>query len=463
MSAQLDDTDRASSRRLPAPLGRRRLLGRRIRAQLTWSGLYAAASYVRGALWVVPLVAIALVIVLAPLIRTLDESLGWQLTALDVEGAQALFQTVTTLTLSFLVFTFGSLLVAIQVAGGQLTPRIIATALLRDNVVRYSVGLYVFTLVFAVTALNRLHGHVYHLVTLSVIVLGVVCMTNFLFLIDYAARLLRPVSVCARIGDTGVEVIDQMYPEPFGEPEEDYGPTTQGPHAREMVHMGASRVVVAVDVPTLIAEARRLGGVIELAPQVGDFLAYGEVVFRLHGGAAAAADHTLEASVALGAERTLEQDPIFAFRILVDIALKALSPAINDPTTGVLAIDQVHRLLRYVGQRRLRADAIRDTDGEARLILRTPDWEDFVQISCREIRACGANNLQIARRMMAMLDDLMRLLPPARHPALELERTLFDRAFVAAYPFPEDLALARAADIQGLGGSRREGAPRVRP
>ncbi|HET7402654.1 MAG TPA: DUF2254 domain-containing protein [Usitatibacter sp.] len=463
MSAQLDDTDRASSRRLPAPLGRRRLLGRRIRAQLTWSGLYAAASYVRGALWVVPLVAIALVIVLAPLIRTLDESLGWQLTALDVEGAQALFQTVTTLTLSFLVFTFGSLLVAIQVAGGQLTPRIIATALLRDNVVRYSVGLYVFTLVFAVTALNRLHGHVYHLVTLSVIVLGVVCMTNFLFLIDYAARLLRPVSVCARIGDTGVEVIDQMYPEPFGEPEEDYGPTTQGPHAREMVHMGASRVVVAVDVPTLIAEARRLGGVIELAPQVGDFLAYGEVVFRLHGGAAAAADHTLEASVALGAERTLEQDPIFAFRILVDIALKALSPAINDPTTGVLAIDQVHRLLRYVGQRRLRADAIRDTDGEARLILRTPDWEDFVQISCREIRACGANNLQIARRMMAMLDDLMRLLPPARHPALELERTLFDRAFVAAYPFPEDLALARAADIQGLGGSRREGAPRLRP
>ncbi|HWH41524.1 MAG TPA: DUF2254 domain-containing protein [Usitatibacter sp.] len=460
MSAQLDETDRASSRRLPPPLGGRRLR-HRIRAQLTWSGLYAAASYVRGALWVVPLVAIALVMVLAPLLRVLDGWLDWQLTALDVEGAQALFQTVTTLTLSFLVFTFGSLLVAIQIAGGQLTPRIIATALLRDNVVRYSVGLYVFTLVFAVTSLNRLHGHVFHLVTLSVIVLGVLCMSNFLFLIDYAARLLRPVSVCARIGDTGVEVIDQMYPEPCGEPEDDYGPTTHGPHAREVVHMGASRVVVAVDVPTLVAEARRLGGVIELAPQVGDFLAYGEVIFRLHGGAAAVADHTLEASVALGAERTLEQDPAFALRILVDIALKALSPAINDPTTGVLAIDQVHRLLRYVGQRRLRADAIRDADGEARLIVRTPDWEDFVQLSCREIRACGANNLQIARRMMAMLEDLLRLLPPARHPALELERTLLDRAFVAAYPFPEDLALARAADIQGLGGSRRE-ATRVR-
>jgi len=456
MSAQVDESDRASSRRIRARLGAPHPLGRRIRAQLTWSRIYTLASYVRGALWVVPLVAIALVIVLAPLLRALDGWLGWQLTALDVEGAQALFQTVTTLTLSFLVFTFGSLLVAIQVAGGQLTPRIIATALLRDNVVRYSVGLYVFTLVFAVTALNRLHVHVFHMITLSVIVLGVLCMTNFLFLIDYAARLLRPVSVCARIGDTGVDVIDQMYPEPFGEPEEDYGPTTKGPPAREVIHMGASRVVVAVDVPTLVAEGRRHGGVIEIAPQVGDFLAYGEVIFRLYGGATAVPDHKLEASVALGAERTLEQDPIFAFRILVDIGLKALSPAINDPTTGVLAIDQVHRLLRYVGQRRLRADAIRDAEGEARLILRTPDWEDFVQLSCREIRACGANNVQIARRMMAMLEDLLRLLPPARHPALELERTLLDRALVAAYAFPEDLALARAADIQGLGGSRRE-------
>jgi uncharacterized membrane protein len=112
-----------------------------------------------------------------------------------------------------------------------------------------------------------------------------------------------------------------------------------------------------------------------------------------------------------------------------------------------------------VGQRHLRADAIRDSAGDARLILRTPDWEDFVQLSCREIRACGADNLQIARRMMAMLDDLLRLLPAPRHPALELERNLLDRALVAAYPFTEDLALARVADIQGLGGSRRAATP----
>src|SRR5205085_7102556 len=127
-------------------------------------------------------------------------------------GAQGLYQTVITLTLSFLVFTFGSLLVAIQVAGGQLTPRIIATLILRDNVVRYSVGLFVFTLVFAVMALNRAEAAVHQLVAMLTASLGVACIADFLFLIDYAARLLRPVSVVASVGDQGVEVIRSVYP-----------------------------------------------------------------------------------------------------------------------------------------------------------------------------------------------------------------------------------------------------------
>ena len=139
----------------------------------------------------------------APALRALDAWLGWRSAGSAPAGATALYQTVITLTLSFLVFTFGSLLVAIQVAGGQLTPRIIATTLLRNNVVRYSVGLFVFTLVFAVAALNRLERTVHELVALVTGTLGVACIADFLFLIDYAARLLRPVSVVARVGDEG--------------------------------------------------------------------------------------------------------------------------------------------------------------------------------------------------------------------------------------------------------------------
>jgi len=443
--------------RLAQRLGvRRRALVQRVRAHLSWNRIYRVASYTRSALWIVPLVAIALVLMLAPLLRALDAWLDWRVTGLDVEGAQALFQTVITLTLSFLVFIFGSLLVAIQVAGGQLTPRIIATTLLRDNVVRYSVGLFVFTLVLAVMSLNRLQGHVYQLMVFMTAVLGIACIMDFLFFIDYAARLLRPVSVLTRVGENGLAVIDAVYPDALvdGEDESPAHPPLGVPE-RELIHDGLSEVILALDTATLVAEARRRSGVIELVPQVGDFFAFGEVLFRLYGGARYVPDAKLEAAVAFGPERTLEQDPMFAFRILVDIGLKALSPAINDPTTAVLAIDQVHRLLRIVGQRRLRSEAVRDAGGTVRLIVRTPGWEDFVHISCREMRACGADNVQVARRMAAMLDDLLRLLPAMRRPALEVERELLERAVTAAFPFEEDAALARIPDVQGLGGASR--------
>src|SRR5262245_37145801 len=125
---------------------------RYVRSQLVWNNLYRTTSYLRSALWVVPLLSILVVLALVPVLRWLDAWLGWRLAGLTITGAQSLYESVITLALSFMVFTFGSLLVAIQIAGGQLTPRIIATTLLRDNVVRYSVGLFAFTLIFAIIA-----------------------------------------------------------------------------------------------------------------------------------------------------------------------------------------------------------------------------------------------------------------------------------------------------------------------
>jgi uncharacterized membrane protein len=173
----------------------------------------------------------------------------------------------------------------------------------------------------------------------------------------------------------------------------------------------------------------------------------------LYGGASAIDDRQLRAAVALGSERTLEQDPTFAFRILVDIAIKALSPAINDPTTAVLAIDQIHRLLRHVGMRHVSREEVCDDAGKLRLVFRTPNWEDFVHLACTEIRHCGVGSVQIMRRMRSMLDNLTQTLPPHRHPELRKQLALMDRAIEGQYTFAEDRALARIPDPQGLGGS----------
>src|SRR6516225_1168784 len=165
------------------------------------------------------------------------------------------------------------------------------------------------------------------------------------------------------------------------------------------VSLKKKTIVIEVNVGRLFVEAEKAKGVIEFVPQVGDFIGSGEPLFILHGGANAIDERKLRASVVLGAERTMDQDPLFAFRILVDIANKALSKAINDPTTAVLAIDQLHRLLRSAGTRNLRTDQILDRAGKLRVIFRTPNWEDFVNLAFTEIRFYGSENMQIARRL----------------------------------------------------------------
>jgi len=429
--------------------------------RLPWNRVYGVKSYLAGAMWPVPLVALLIYHVFHISIHALntwlvrngmlDEKTGFF--ALSLAGARSLLDAVVTANLSFLVFTFGSLLVAIQVAGGQYTPRIIATTLLRDNVIRFTVGWFVFTLGFALRVLSRMDETVHQLDTFMGALLGILSVVVFLFLIDYAARLLRPVSLVARVGQFGVEVIEAVYPNRTTRPESDEpGPELPAP-PRIVVHTGTSGVVLAADVPGLIRQARRAGGVVEFVPLVGDFLAVDEPLFRLFGAARTIEDRRLRSSVAFGSERTMEQDPTFSFRILVDIAIKALSAAINDPTTAVMAIDQLHRLLRLVGLHELRGERFFDEKGELRLLLRTPDWDDFVHLACTEIRHCGAGSIQIVRRLRSMLVNLMQTLPRHRHAELRGQLELLDRTIDANFAFAEDRVLARIPDSQGMGGA----------
>lgn len=419
-----------------------------------WKQFYYVRDYLRSSLWIVPLVAIPLELAATRILHRLDGWLGWAFLDLGVPGAQAMLNAIVTATLSFVVFTFGSLLVALQVASGQLTPRIIATVLVRNDVVRYTTGLFIFTLLFAISATNRMQGTVFQLVVFVAACLGILCFAAFLYLIDYAARLLRPISILSRVGQAGLKVIESVYPEPtLGANRSDAPRHELGEPGRVIPHGGTSEIVLAANLHKLIAQAQRSNGVIEFVPQVGDFIATDEPLFKLYGGAASLDADDLRSAVAFGLERTMEQDPTFAYRIVVDIALKALSPAINDPTTAVIAIDQLHRLLRQAGNRNLRTDEILAKSGQLLVLFRTPNWEDFVHLAFTEIRQCGAQNMQIARRLRAMIDNLIETLPKHRHAVLLEELKLLDRDVERHFVHPEDRALARLGDSQGLGGA----------
>ena len=427
-----------------------------------WNRRYLFKSYIRNSLWLVPFVAMVLYWMLSRITHGIG---GWLLqTGLIDEttaffgftmvGARSALETIVTLNLSFLVFTFSSLLVAIQVAGGQYTPRIIATTILRDNEIRLTAGYFIFTLLFAGRLLSTMGGETVHQFdTFIAGVLGLVSIVVFLYLIDYAARFLRPVSLVQRVGESGIAVIRSVYPESTRPPRSVETSSMPASPDRTVPNADASGTVLAVDLDGLVAQAKQANGIIEFVPQVGDFVAADEPLFRLYGGAGAIDDRQLQAAVALGSERTVEQDPTFAFRILVDVAIKALSPAINDPTTAVLAIDQLHRLLRRVGLRLVSREEICDETGEPRLIFRTPNWEDFVHLTCTEIRHCGGGSIQIVRRLRSMLENLMQTLPPHRHAELSQQLELLNRTVEEHYSLPEDRVLAHIPDSQGLGGS----------
>jgi uncharacterized membrane protein len=421
---------------------------------MTWNRWYAIRSYLSSALWIVPLLALALEAITVRLVFAHPGWLKWTpWFGTTVAGTSAALNTVETLTISFVVFTFSSMLVAIQVASGQLTPRIIATMLLRNNVIRFTIGLFTFTMMFAVGAGARLDGSVTHPAIAISWGLGIASLAAFLFLIDYVARLLRPISIVWRIGDEGIRVIESVYPESIEVPRPPHSTAALGAATRTVHHNGTSGIVLGVNLKALIALAQRADDVIELIPRVGDFVADGEPLFRLYNGGARISDQTLRAQVAMGPERTIEQDSTFALRVIVDVGIKALSPAINDPTTGVLAIDQLHRLLRVIGRRHLHDDVLFDAKGALRLIFPTPDWQDFVQLAVSELRIYGAGNFQISRRLRAMIENLLSSLPESRHPALNDELMLLDRTLETLHQLPEDLALARQSDFQGLGGS----------
>jgi len=286
---------------------------------------------------------------------------------------------------------------------------------------------------------------------LIAILLGILSFAAFFYLIDYASRMLRPITVLTRIGDNGIAVVESNYPEPSLGPVKEGAPPKPPMPDRVISHQGTSGIVLAVNVQRLVALDEGSDGLIEFVPQVGDFVSIDDPLFNLFGGAASIKENDLHALVAFGSERTMDQDPTFAFRIAVDIALKALSPAINDPTTAVLAIDQLQRMLRVAGKRDLRTDEILDKSGKLRVIVRTPNWDDFVHLAIREIRICGSNNLQIVRRLRAMLGNLLQTLPEYRHPALLQELSLLDREITKHFIYPEDVALARIGDTQGLG------------
>lgn len=395
--------------------------------------------------------AIAAAVILVRMLHWLDEQTGWE-ASFSPDTMRAVLGTLAGAMFTFIVFVCSSLLLVVQLASAQLTPRIIAM-LFKDTAIKLILSLFVFTFTFTIAALLRI-GATVPLLTAEVAAWSSAgCLCVFLFLIDHVGKMLRPSGALHSVASQAHGVIENVYPRRLLQaPQASSEPAMHLGHPTSTLASSSAGVVLAFDVQGLVALATRHDCIIELAPQVGNFVAPGDPLFRVYGGAGLPRT-ALTQSIALGAERTVEQDPMFAFRVIVDVASKGLSPAINDPTTAVLALDQLHHLLRHVGSRRLDNEKVRDAAGHVRLIYRTPDWEDYVVLAVTEIRQFGGSSIQVARRLRAMLENLIETLAEERRESLRQELKLLKKSAERFFQEPEDRALADVSDAQGVGGT----------
>jgi uncharacterized membrane protein len=360
------------------------------------------------------------------------------------------------LPLTGLVFSLA--FVMVQFSATAYSPRLVAW-FAGSAMMSHSLGVFTATFIYSLAALAWVDrggtGKVPPLTIWAAIALLLVSVVFFVLLVERLA-MLQISRVLAYAGDQGRAVIERDYA-PLAEGGPDKGGTAADelPAERQVVvHRGGPAVIQAIDVARLVALAEREGAVVAMAWAVGDTLVDGMPVLRVHGGARPIAERRLRQLVRLGPERTFEQDPKYAIRILVDIAIKALSPAINDPTTAVQALDQVEDLLLRLGRVDLSAGRVCDGRGSLRLVFPVPSWEDFLVLAFDEIRFCGANSIQVMRRMRALLQDLKENVPPERRPALQRYLERVDNGIRRAFEDGDDRKDAFEVDRQGLGLSR---------
>jgi uncharacterized membrane protein len=414
----------------------------------------------RGAIWPVPAFALVSGSVIAECVVLFDEALAAafpkeQLFIGNGDVLRTMLGTIAAAMLTFLGVVFSISIVALQLASSQFSPRILRT-FVRARVTKLTFGTFIATFTYTLVVLGSFQSGVQGsrdfvpIVSSLVALLAVyISLALFIAFVQGMIRLMRITYAIEAVADETRRAIHQTFPTqapPDGAP-----PDLGRPLARLTLPRGHG-VITAMDLDRLVRLARRRDCVLVVLTPIGSHVEPGTPVVEVHG-QRGPSPRAIRRCLSLAAERTMLQDPQYGLRMLVDIAIRALSPAVNDPTTAVQVIDRLEDLLRRAGRRPDQDGLLRDRDGRVRVVAPVPRWEVLVNLAFTEIRRYGATSPQVVRRLLATFRDLDAGLPASRHAALERHRRLLVAAVERAEPDPAERALMLTPDRIGLGMS----------
>ncbi len=350
----------------------------------------------------------------------------------DASEARLLMSTITSAMLTFVGLVFSVSIVVFTLASGQFSPRVLRT-FLRDRWSQSTLAVFVATFVLALITFWAVRGSegegdafVPGLTITVVFLLVGACVGLFVHFVHHITQQIRAVTVIDRIFAETVTTIDHRYPDPVDaeRPAPHWTPTD----TPRVLRSDSTGVLANVSFDALVRLARRHDVVFELVPSLGSYVIEGRTTVRQHGDAPVP-PHKVRDALAFDKERSYRRDVAFGIRKLLDIAERAMSPGVNDPTTAAQCIDRLHAIADRLAGRRLDVGEHLDDDGVVRVVEPVPSWSDYLALICDEARHWGADSIRVHERLRAMLTDLVEVSPADRRPVLRSQLdALADRA-----------------------------------
>jgi uncharacterized membrane protein len=345
--------------------------------------------------------------------------------------------------------TFSITVVAVAQASTQYTPRILRN-FMRDRPNQIVLGVLAGVFVYCLVVLRTIRGSdelefIPAIAVLVAVALAVVAIGFFVFFIHHIAETLESGSILARIGRETVEAVEHLFPEALGE---EIANTASTPALTALEQLdwqpipaATTGYVQGVDEDGLLAYAEKRGAVVRMERGIGEFVVAGTPLVSL-AGRSAYGDQAMEVNAlfTVSSYRTVDQDAAYGIRQIVDIALKGLSPGVNDTTTAVSCVDHIGAVLTRLAPRRV-AEPYRLAAGQLRVVAKGPSFESLLKASLDEIRQNAAGNVSVLARLLTMQEPLARLVTSEQRLALiRGHAELIRKTAARSIPLEEDRA-----------------------
>ena len=345
----------------------------------------------------------------------------------DPQVAQVILGGIAASIMTVVSIVFAILLMTLTLASMQFSPRIIVS-FVRDRITQWTLGIFLGTFLYCMATLPAAHSlpRPFSPVTsvIGAILLAIICVGLLLFFINHISQAISVNHIVDRIASETEIVIDDVMPLPRRQTHVESGDGAESPVWETAILNDMSGYIRFVDTRRLLVLATSYRVKVHVVRRVGQFVPAGIPLILVHKGERLSAENHAEFRDAfdIGPARTFQQDVEFGVLQIVDIALKAISPAVNDPTTAICCVDQLSRLLIRFASREMPEPLFYDLQGIARVSIQWIDFERLLDSAFEQIRMYSKTDIAVSLRSLRAFGDIV-----ASTQDWVLRQTLFER------------------------------------